>query len=75
MCFLKSRVHIVHIVFAIAVGEKMCIFLRVMIDIEARGPTHLVQHFAYRGSSLRRKGAAIGIILIWFGYFASLWYF
>ena len=32
------------------------------------GPTKLVQHFAYRGSSYRRKGAARHIIDWGFGY-------
>jgi hypothetical protein len=42
-----------------------------MIDIEARGPTDIVQYFAYRESSHRRKGAARHLI-DWFGYIARL---
>jgi hypothetical protein len=38
-----------------------------------RGPTKLVQHFAYRGSSHRRKGAAKHIIeMVCFGFIARL---
>ncbi len=36
------------------------VYLRVMIDTER--PTEIVQHFAYRGSSHRRKGSGCHII-------------
>jgi hypothetical protein len=36
----------------------LCVHLRLMIDIEARGLIELVQHLAYRRSFHRRKGAA-----------------
>jgi hypothetical protein len=42
-----------------------CLILIVMINIHS-GPTEFVPHFAHKGSSQRRKGAASHIIdMVW----------